>query len=86
MKKGVQVFHWKFDLVPENKAANKAVVVLKTHYINTKKQELSTASTYEHNLLDERFVVDRHWCHMSAKFGVFVYDDHSKLPTLLFYF
>ena len=50
------------------------------YYINTLKQGLSTAKTYEHNLLDERYVVDRYRCHMAAKFGVFVDEDHSKLP------
>ena len=29
-------------------------------------------------------MVDRHRCHMAAKFGVFVDEDHSKLPTLNF--
>ena len=53
------------------------------YYINTIKQELSTVKTYlEHNLLDERSVVDRHRCHMAAKFGVVVDEDHSKLPML----
>ena len=52
------------------------------YYINTLKQELGTAKTYEHNLLDEKSVVDRHRCHMAAKFGVFVDEDQSKLPTL----
>ena len=51
-------------------------------YINTLKKEQSTSD--EHNLLDERSVVDRHRCHMAAKFGVFVDEDHSKLPTLNF--
>ena len=51
-------------------------------YINTLKQELATAKAYEHNLLDESSVIDRHRCHMAAKFGVFVDEDHSKLPTL----
>ena len=45
------------------------------------KQELSTAKTYEHNSLDEKSIVDRHRCHMAAKFGLFVDEDHSKLPT-----
>ena len=27
-------------------------------------------------------MVDRHRCHMAAKFGLFVDEDHSKLPTL----
>ena len=52
------------------------------YYINTIKQVLGTAKTYEHNRLDETSVVDRHRCHMAAKFGVFVDEDHSKLPTL----
>ena len=49
--------------------------------INILKQELGTAKTYEHNLLDKNYVVYRHRCHMAAKFGVFVDEDHSKLPT-----
>ena len=52
------------------------------YYINTLKQELDTAKTYEHNLIGERLVVERHRCHMAAKFCVFVDEDHSKLPTL----
>ena len=52
------------------------------YYINILKQELSTANIYGHNVLDERSVVDRHRCHMAAKFDVFVDEDHSKLPTL----
>ena len=52
------------------------------YYINTLKQKLSTAKTYEHNRLDETSIVDRHRSHMAAKFGLFVDKDHSKLPTL----
>ena len=52
------------------------------YYTNTLRQELSTAKTYEHNRLDKTSVVDKHRCHMAAKFGVFVGEDHSKLPTL----
>ena len=52
------------------------------YYIKTLKHELSTAKTYEHNLLEVRSVVDRHRCHTGAKFGVFVDEDHSKLLTL----
>ena len=48
------------------------------YYINTLKQELSTAN--EHYLFDKRYVVDRRRCHMATTFGVF--EDHSKLPTL----
>ena len=36
----------------------------------------------EHNRLDETSIIDRHRCHMAAKFGLFVDEDHSKLPTL----
>ena len=52
------------------------------YYINTLKQEHDTAKTYEHILLDERSIIDRLRCHMAAKFGVFVDEDQSKLPTL----
>ena len=69
-------------MAPADKAANNAVVVLKRYYINTLKQELSTAKTYEHNRLDEASIVDRNRCHMAAKFWLFVNEDHSKLPTL----
>ena len=31
---------------------------------------------------DETSIFDRHRCHMAAKFGLFVDEDHSKLPTL----
>ena len=34
------------------------------------------------NNLDVMSVVDRHRCHMEAKFRAFVDEDHSKLPTL----
>ena len=49
-------------------------------YINNLKQELGTAKTYEHNLFDEKSVVDR--CHMAAEFSVFFDEDHSMFPTL----
>ena len=51
-------------------------------YINTLKHGLSTAKTYEHNLLVVRYVVDRQRCHMAAKLCVFCVEDHRKLPTL----
>ena len=44
----------------------------KGYYINTLKQELSTVKTYENNRLDETSIVDRHRCHMAAKFGLLV--------------
>ena len=67
---------------PAYKAANNVVVVWKRYYINTLKQELSTAKPYEHNRLDETSIVDRHRCPMAAKFGLFVDEYQSKLPTL----
>ena len=33
-------------------------------------------------LLDETSIVERHRCHLAAKFEVFVDEDHSKLPTI----
>ena len=82
MKKGVQEFHRKFVLALADKAANNVVVVCIMYYINTIKQDLRTAETYEHNRLDETSVVDRHGCHMAAKFDVFVDGDHCNLSTL----
>ena len=38
----------------------------KKYYINTLKQELSTAKSYEHNRLDEMSLVDRQRCHLAA--------------------
>ena len=44
------------------------------------KQELISAQT--NGLLDEKSVLDRHRCHKAAKFGVFIDEEHIKLPTL----
>ena len=33
-------------------------------------------------MLDEKSVIDRHKCHMAAKFGVFVDENHNKIPTM----
>ena len=54
------------------------------YYFNILKQEFSSAKTYGLKLLEYRAVVDRHWqrCHLAAKFGVFVGDNHSKHPPL----
>ena len=40
LKQGIQEFHRKYVLVPEDKAGNNVVVVGRLHYINTLKQEL----------------------------------------------
>ena len=49
------------------------------YYIKTLKQKLSTAKTYEHNLLDEMYVIDRHRFYIATKF---VNEEPSKLPML----
>ena len=67
-----QEFQMKFVLAPADKAANNVVVLRKMYYNNTLKQYLGTAKTYDHNLPDEKPVVDRHRCHMAAKCDVFV--------------
>ena len=51
-------------------------------YINTPKQELSTAKTYEHYRLDATSIVDRHRCHMAAKFGCWLM---RTVPSFLRY-
>ena len=56
--------------------------VLIVYHIIIIKQELISDKTYVCSLLDERFVNDRHQCHMNAKFGVFVDEDHGKLRTI----
>ena len=66
LKKKVQEFHGKFVLAPAEKAAKNDVVTRKMYYINTLGQELGSAKAYEHNLLEEKYVVDRHRCHMAA--------------------
>ena len=35
-----------------------------------------------HNRLEKTSMVDKHGCHMAAKFGLFVDEDHRKLPWL----
>ena len=70
-----------FILAPQHKAVNNVVIVRKRYYINTLKQELSTAKTYEHNRIDETSIVDRHRCHMTAKFRLFVDASYVILVT-----
>ena len=36
----------------------------------------------QHFEINETSIIDRHRCHMAAKFGVLVDEGHSKLPTL----
>ena len=62
----IQDFHRKLILMNTDKTVNNGVVVWKVYYINTLKQEFSTSKTHEYNLLDKRYVVDKHQCHMAA--------------------
>ena len=48
---------------------------------NSLNKELGSAKTYEHTLLDEKSVIDRHRCHKAANVGVF-----TGLSILLTYF
>ena len=63
LKKGVKEFNRNFVGAP----ADNVVIVWIMYCINTLKQELSTAKTYEHiNMLDEKSVVDGHQWHMAT--------------------
>ena len=48
------------------------------------KREHGAAKTNEsqNSLLDEKYVDDRHQCHLATKFGVCIDEDHSMLSTL----
>ena len=76
---GIQEFHGKFVLAPADGAAGGVVVVWEGCCVDTLRQELGTAKTYEHNRLNETSIVDGHRCHMAVKFGLFVDEDHGKL-------
>ena len=69
-------------LAAAEKAAYNAIVVWRMYYINILKEELGSAETYEHYLLDEGSVVGRYPVEMTAMFGVFVIEKHYTLPTL----
>ena len=45
-------------------------------------KNLGNAKTYGHNLLEETTIVDRHQCHLPAKFSVFADEGRDKLPTI----
>ena len=62
-------------------AATNVVVVQRVYYIHILKKAICSTKTYEHNLLNNRYVVYKHQCHADA-FGVFVCEDHDKLPWL----
>ena len=82
LKQGIQKFHRKFVLVPADKAANKVVIGCQLHYVNTLIQELGSTKTYERTSSDEKYVVNSHCCHITAKFAVGIKENQEQLPTL----
>ena len=79
MKKGTQEIYRRLVLALAD-AANMLWSFEKRYYINTLKQLISTAKTYEHNGLDETSMIDRHRYHMSKLEGLMM--DLSKPSTI----
>ena len=48
-------------------------------------QELGSTKTYERNSSDEKYVVNSHCCHTTAKFAVGIKEHKEKLLTLVFF-
>ena len=82
MKQGIQEFHRKYVLVPDDKAANNVVVVCWLNYINTLKQEFNGTKAYEEISTDEKSVVNSHLNELPLKFPVGVKERQGKLPTI----
>ena len=51
-------------------------------FINTLIQELGSAKTYERSASDEKYVVNSHCCHITAKFAAGIKENQEQLPTL----
>ena len=69
-------------MVPADKAANNVVIVCRLHYVNTLIQELGSTKTYERTSSDEKYVVNSHCCHTTAKFAVGIKENQEQLSTL----
>ena len=82
LKQGIQDFHRKYVLVPEDKAASNVVVVWRLHYINTLKQELSGTKAYKETSEEEMSVVNSHCNYLALKFSVCVKERQDRLPTM----
>ena len=85
LKSGIKEFHRKYVLVPADKAANNVFVVLRLHYNNTLKQELSGTKAYKPTSEKEKSVINNHIFHNATRFAVsinFIYEDQERLPTL----
>ena len=70
LEQGIQEFHRKYVLVPADKAANNIVVVCRSHYIKTLKQELNGTKASEMGSTDEKNVVNSHINELPYKFAV----------------
>ena len=79
LKQGIPEFHRKCVSVPADKAANKAVVVYKLHYVNILKQEIDGTRAYLETDSDEISVVNAHLNNLSVKFSVCVNEVQDKL-------
>ena len=81
LKQGIQDFHRKYVLVPADKAGDN-VVVLRLHYINTLKQELSGTKAYKETSEEEKSVVNGHCNHLALEFSACVKERQDRLPTM----
>ena len=82
LKQGIQDFHRKYVLVPSHKAVNNFVVVLRLHYIDTLKQELSGTKAYKETSDEEKSVVNGHCNYLVLTFSVCVKERQDRLPTM----
>ena len=72
----------KYVLAAADKAADNVVVVWWLHYLNTPRQELGSAKTYEWISTDKRSSFNTHSIDSTAKFAVGVKENYDKLPML----
>ena len=70
LKSGIEEFHRKYVLVPEEKAANN---------IDTLKQELSGTMAYEQTSENEKTAINNHIFHTATRFAVSVNEDQERL-------
>ena len=75
LKSGIEEFHRKIVSVPADKAANNVVVVLRLHYINTLKQELTGTKAYEQTSEKKKCAISNHIFHNATRFAASVNED-----------
>ena len=61
---------------------NKVVVVLRLHYINILKQELSGTKAYKETSEEEKSVVNGHCYHLALKVSVCAKERQHRLPAM----